>query len=69
METREELFLMNREISGITTSGWRPDDNTENVNGAVKSFMLLSLVQAVPKCKLNLTDMNSSIDFDGPRIQ
>jgi len=41
------------QLLGITSAGWRPDDNTENVNGAVKSFMILNLLSTISDCQMS----------------
>jgi S1-C subfamily serine protease len=35
------------ELVGISAAGWRPDDNTENVNGAVKSNVVSMLIETM----------------------
>ena len=51
-------------LAGITQGGIRPDENTENVNSAVKSLMILTLVQGQPDCEVQTGDLNSRIDFE-----
>lgn len=51
-------------LAGITQGGYRPDDNTENVNAAVKSIMILALAQGETDCKLKIGDDSESIPFN-----
>lgn len=50
-------------LAGITQGGYRPDANTENVNAAVKSLMILSLIQGESDCDVIVGDENQSIFF------
>jgi len=50
-------------LAGITQGGYRPDANTENVNAAVKSLMILSLIQGESDCDVIVGDENQSISF------
>lgn len=50
-------------LAGITQGGFRPDENTENVNSAVKSLMILALTQGQPNCVLETGDRNNQIQF------
>ena len=49
-------------IIGITQSGYRPDMNTENINGAVKSLTILSFLQA-NEVSYSLVEQQS-VDFN-----
>ena len=51
-------------LAGITQGGYRPDSNTENVNAAVKSIMILALAQAESDCELKIGDSSVSIKFN-----
>ena len=57
------LYDTNGNLVGITTAGYRPDQNTENVNGAVKAFHLEELLQQTP-CSSMKSSTFSSADFD-----
>ncbi len=50
-------------LVGITQGGWRPDENTENVNAAVKSLYVFSLAQTEATCSPSLNQNSSPIDF------
>ena len=50
-------------LVGITQGGWRPDENTENVNAAVKSLYVFSLAQTEATCAPSLSQNSSPIDF------
>ena len=51
-------------LAGITQGGYRPDMETENVNGAVKAHSIITLAQGSPECQLSLGDRSKKIDFD-----
>ena len=50
-------------LAGITQGGYRPDANTENVNAAVKSLMVLSLTQGESDCNPLIGDLSEEIPF------
>lgn len=50
-------------LAGITQGGFRPDENTENVNSAVKSLMILALTQGQPECAIETGDINKQINY------
>ena len=50
-------------LVGITQGGWRPDENTENVNAAVKSIYIVALAQSQNHCNINLTLNKQDINF------
>ena len=51
-------------LLGITQGGYRPDDNTENVNAAVKGIYVLALSQTQGDCTISTTLHQSPIDFN-----
>ena len=51
-------------LAGITQGGYRPDDNTENVNSAVKSIMIIALAQGESDCQLMVGDDSEIILFN-----
>lgn len=51
-------------LAGITQGGYRPDMETENVNGAVKAHSIITLAQGTPECQLSLGDRSKKIDFN-----
>lgn len=51
-------------LIGITQGGYRPDENTENVNAAVKSIYVLALAQTQGDCTFSTILKQSSIDFE-----
>ena len=57
------LIDKNGNLVGITQGGWRPDENTENVNAAVKSIYVIALAQSQEDCNINLNLRNTGIDF------
>ena len=57
------LIDKNGNLVGITQGGWRPDENTENVNAAVKSIYVIALAQSQEDCNINLNLRNTEIDF------
>ena len=50
-------------LAGITQGGWRPDENTENVNAAVKSLYVVSLAQTEATCKPSIAQFTEPINF------
>ena len=50
-------------LAGITQGGYRPDANTENVNAAVKSLMVLALIQGESDCNPFIGDLSQEIPF------
>ena len=50
-------------LAGITQGGYRPDANTENVNAAVKSLMVLALIQGESDCNPLIGDLSQEIPF------
>lgn len=55
-------------LIGITQGGYRPDNNTENVNAAVKGLYVMALAQAQGDCAISTKLNQSVIDFDSLRF-
>ncbi|MDC1486929.1 serine protease [Flavobacteriales bacterium] len=57
------LFDNRGRLVGLTTAGWRPDETTENVNGAVKTSMIINLLSTIASCETQLEiDVTSSLE-------
>ena len=55
-------------LIGITQGGYRPDNNTENVNAAVKGLYVMALAQAQSGCAISTESNQSVIDFESLRF-
>ena len=60
------LYDINGYLIGITTSGYRPDIHTENVNGAVKGYHVLEFASQTP-CKV--VQSTNATNFDAKVAQ
>lgn len=52
------LFDSDNNLVGITSFGYRPDKNTENVNGAIKPMILLNLIQLIEDHNISTNQKN-----------